>query len=68
MKAIINEKIRMLYDFCILTKAFGRHDSKEARVREMLEMCTTEFEIERVLHDLLTGEETLVHLLARKGV
>lgn len=67
MKAIINEKIRLLYDFCILSKAFGRHDSKEIRVREMLETCTTEFEVERMLHDLLTGEETLVHLLARKG-
>ena len=65
MTAIIREKIRLLKDFCILAR---RHDDNEERVIDMLKMCSTERDIERTLHDVLTGEETLEHLLARKGV
>ena len=65
MKAIIREKINLLKDFCIISR---KHDENEERIRDMLKMCTTERDIERTLHDLLTGEETLEHLLARKGV
>ena len=65
MTAIIHEKINLLKDFCVLAR---RHDANEKRVKAMLEMCDTERDIERTLHDVLVGEETLEHLLARKGV
>ena len=67
MTEIICEKIQLLYDFCILMTRYHMHDPNENRVREMLEACKSEREIERTLHDVLVGNETLAQLLARKG-
>ena len=67
MTEIIYEKLELLYDFCILTMRANKHDPKENRVREMLSACKSEREIERTLHDVLVGNETLGQLLARKG-
>ena len=67
MTEIIYEKLELLYDFCILTMRANKHDPKENRVREMLSSCKSEREMERTLHDVLVGNETLEQLLARKG-
>ena len=67
MTEIIREKIHLLYDFCVLTMKNHKHDSNEHRVRKMLSECRSEMEIERTLHDVIFGNETLEHLLARKG-
>ena len=67
MTELINEKISLLYDFCILTMQGHKHDNSECRVREMFSACKSEREMERTLHDVLVGKETLEQLLARKG-
>lgn len=67
MTELINEKISLLYDFCILTMRGHKHDPYERRTREMLNACQTENEISRVMHDILVGNYTLEQTLIRKG-
>ena len=67
MTAVINDKISLLYDFCILTMRQHQHDPGESRVREMFKSCKTEDEMQRTIRGVLFGTETLEQLLARKG-
>lgn len=67
MTEIIREKISLLYDFCILTRCNRKHDPNESRIRALLKSYTNENDIERVIHGLLMGHETLEQLLVRKG-
>ena len=67
MKTVIAEKIRLLYEFCILSMVHHHNDPREARVREMLSACRTEDEAQLTIRGVLLGDETLEQLLARKG-
>lgn len=59
---LINDKIKILKDFCILSK--GRSKSEPA-VRNILKGCDTEYQMENKLHDLLCGNETLQAFITR---
>lgn len=62
---IINEKVDLLYDFCIL---LGRHDHREKAVRTMLKECGTEYRMTIKLHDILRGRRTLNQVLKEGGL
>lgn len=52
---IIDKKVSLLYDFCILTKS----DKRETSVRNVLAKYNTEAEMTRALHNVLVGKCTL---------
>ena len=69
LKEMIDEKVQILYDFCILVhygKNDARIDKREKRIRAMLAKCKTERQMTIVLHDVLMGRETINQLLKRK--
>ena len=68
MTEIINEKVELLYDFCILRHGRGKEDSREDAVRKLLTKCGTEIRMETVLHDVLVGRISLTELLQKKGL
>ena len=53
---LIDKKVSLLYDFCILTKKGYKADAREKAVRELLSHYNTEFEMTRVLHTVLVGD------------
>jgi hypothetical protein len=65
---LINEKVEMLYDFCILRHRKKKPDAREDAVRELLTECGTESRMQNVLHDVLLERITLTELLQRKGL
>lgn len=65
---LINEKVELLYDFCILRHRRGEADSREDAVRELLNKCGTESRMQNVLHDVLLERTTLTDLLKEKGL
>ena len=65
---LINEKVEMLYDFCILRHKRREPDAREDAVRELLNKCGTEFKMQNVLHDVLLERITLTELLQKKGL
>ena len=69
LKEIIDEKVQLLYDFCILThhgKSGKGKDKREKSVRAMLAECGTERKMTVALHDVLMGRETINQVLQRK--
>ena len=62
---VIDKKVSLLYDFCILTKRDG---NKESAVRTLLEQYNNEYEMSQVLHNVLCGDTTIDELLIQKGV
>lgn len=69
MTEIINEKIHLLYDFCVLRHPRKcRKDPREELCRKALAQCRTEREIERVLHDVTRGRKSLNEVLKQKGL
>ena len=69
MTEIINEKVDLLYDFCILKhRRWGKPDNREDAVKKMLTECGTEFRMQNALHDVLMGRIKLTDLLKQKGL
>ena len=77
MDEYIREKIRHLYDFCILRYTLGeaktegkrrsvKRDPREKRVRAILKTAKNENEIDIMCHDLVVGRITLNKWLERK--
>ena len=65
---IVDKKVSLLYDFCILTRDKYTHvDSREHEVRALLTACGTEERMTILLHDVLACRTTIDDLL-RKGV
>ena len=64
----VNEKVELLYDFCILRHRRGNPDSREDAVRKLLTKCGTEIKMETVLHDVLLDRISLTELLQKKGL
>lgn len=65
---LINEKIELLYDFCILRYRRRKPDARENAVRELLEECGTESRMQNALHDVILERITLTELLQKKGL
>lgn len=65
---LINEKVELLYDFCILRYRKGKPDAREDAVRELLNKCGTETRMQNALHDVLLERITLTELLQKKGL
>lgn len=65
MEKIINEKIELLQDFCIL-----RHNAhrQEEDVRAILSACKTEDEMDRKLRDVLVGGKPLKAFINQYGL
>lgn len=63
-KDLVEKKISLLQDFCILRK----NDDREPLVKTVLEECSSEYEMSRILHDVLVDNITLDAMLTRKGV
>lgn len=58
----IDDKIEILRDFCILKRGAAK---QEAAVREILENCENEIQMEQKLHNVLRGKETLKEFIGR---
>lgn len=60
----IDEKVELLYDFCIL-----RHNARkqEEAVREILGSCKSEAEMDRKLRDVLVGGKPLKEFINQYG-
>lgn len=63
-KDLVEKKIALLHDFCLLKK----NDDREPLVKAVLDKCVDEYEMSRVLRDVLVGNTTLDAMLTRKGV
>ena len=63
-KDLVDKKISLLHDFCLLKT----DDDREPLVRAVLDKCTDEYDMSHVLHDILVGNTTLDAMLTRKGV
>lgn len=58
------EKIMLLEDLGILTRKGDRY--KKELLHEHLLKCSSEYEMTRMLHDVVRGNETIDDLLAKK--
>ena len=63
----VEKKIRLLYDFCILTKKKQKRDVREKSLRALLLNCANKISIGNIIHDILVGKITLNELLRRNG-
>lgn len=64
LDTVIDKKINLLKDFCILKL----HDKREYALRKALAQCKSEYEITAALHDIIIGNKTLNEYLTQKGV
>jgi hypothetical protein len=65
LSKVVDEKIWLLYDFCILKRSRQhRHDSREGMVRQLLNGCCTEAQIDRIMHSIIMGTYDLNDILA----
>jgi hypothetical protein len=65
---LVDEKISLLYDFCVLKTRKDNPDKQEQAVRQMLTACEGESAMQHLVHDILVGNCTLKQMLQRKGV
>ena len=63
-KTLVNEKIRLLRDFCIIR---GMSDPRVPKIKSMLHECKSEYSMDMLLYNVLRDRETIDDLLARKG-
>lgn len=54
-KQYIHSKIRLLRNFCIIT----RNDAREAVIRKILAAKANEIQIDNFLHDVIHGNKTI---------
>lgn len=63
INTVVDKKVSLLYDFCVLRHRGTSADSREAAVRAYLKRYCTEAQLTRVLHDVLVGNKTVDQLL-----
>lgn len=63
---IIDKKVSLLYDLCILLGR-RRNDSREEAVRALLASYSNEQQIDNAIHPIIVGNCTLNQTLKRKG-
>ena len=64
---IIDKKVSLLYDLCVLIGGKKRKDEREKAVRELLASYTNEQQIDNAIHPIIVGNCTLNQTLKRKG-
>ena len=64
MTNLIQQKIELLEDFCIIEK---HNDPRRRLVRKALRQCGTELHMEQMLYDVLRGTTTIENVLAQRG-
>ena len=64
-EVIIDKKISLLYDFCILTRKRRLPDQREDDVRTFLAQFNTEHQMTIALHDILIGNTDLDAVLKK---
>lgn len=69
----IREKIVLLCNFCLLkhtqtSRGLKCTDKRKDKIKQLLAQCTSEYQMDTVLHDVLMGRETVNQLLQRKGL
>ena len=66
---IIDKKISLLYDFCILKhKRFRKPDDREDAVRKLLSQYQSEYSMTKAIRPVVFGERKLDDFLHEKGV
>ena len=68
MSVLVDKKVSLLYDFCLLRTKKGRPDEREDAVRKWLSTYCTETQLDRALHSILTGDASLNTTLTKKGL
>ena len=68
LNSAIDEQITVLYEMHILKRKILHNDPYEECVKKLLATCSTECQMMNMLHDVKTGDETIEHLLVRKGI
>lgn len=63
INSVIDKKVSLLYDFCLLTHHRGLSDSREDAIRAYLKRYCTEQQITSVVSDLTHGNKTVDQLL-----
>ena len=63
---VVDKKISLLYDLCILTMSKTSRDRREANLREILSQYSTEIEVDNAVHDIIFNK-SLNTFLAQKG-
>ena len=64
---IIDKKVSLLYDLCVLIGGKKRKDEREKAVRELLASYGNEQQIDNAIHPIIVGNCTLNQTLKRKG-
>ena len=64
LNALIDEKIELLRDFCVLSRASKKN---EDAVRKILATCKTEVQVEQKVHNLIVRKETLKEFIQRNS-
>ena len=65
---IIDKKVSLLYDLCMLVKKKKNRDPRESAVRGLLEECESPLQMDNLLHDVVRCDCTINQLLQKKGV
>jgi hypothetical protein len=68
VEVVVDKKISLLYDLCILHKTKMSRDRRETALREILAEYCTETQIDQALHDIVRGNKTLNEYLEQKGL
>lgn len=67
-ETIIEKKISLLYDFCVLTTRRGKPDEREKAVRDLLAHYRTEEQITNAVNPLIRYTKTLNEALKERGL
>ena len=60
---IIDEKVELLRDFCILK---NNATKQEEAIRKILASCSSEVQMEQKIHNVLYGKESLKDLIKKE--
>ena len=68
MNVVVDKKVSLLYELCILCKSRKDRDARETALREILSKYTTEDALNNALHDIVRGNKSINTFLAQKGI
>lgn len=64
---VIDKKVSLLYDLCVLIGRKKHDDDREEAVRKLLASYSNEQQIDNAIHPIIVGNCTLNQTLKRKG-
>jgi hypothetical protein len=68
LDVLIEKKISLLYELCMLTMRKHKNDPREDAVRKILSRCTSGTQIDNALYGVVRYECTINDLIRAKGV